>query len=219
MTNPVLLARQFDIVREDLHRRYDALHPAEHVDKVLDEIIAERTATAKVTTFLPVTVERAAAELLEAQAEALGYKSAPRREVLYVDERNAGRSQLASAITGHLAGDEVFVRSVGLNPVGGINPLVLQVLEERGIRTSHLYQKQHVARTVHRSDVVVLMGVKQTPDIPGDRYVSWDIEDPKGRSIQRVREIYDDVEHHVHLLLKELGITPVPAESREAYAR
>ena len=108
MTNPVLLARQFDIVREDLHRRYDALHPAEHVDKVFDEIIAERTATAKITTFLPVTVERAAAELLEAQAEALGYKSAPRREVLYVDERNAGRSQLASAITGHLAGDELF---------------------------------------------------------------------------------------------------------------
>lgn len=219
MTNPDLLARQFDIVREDLHRRYDALHPAEHVDDVLDQVIAERSAAAKITTFLPVTVERAAAELLEAQAEAMGAEPAPRREVLYVDERNAGRSQLAAAITGHLAGEELFVRSVGLNPVGGINPMVLQVLEERGIRTSHLYQKQHVARTVHRSDVVVLMGVKQTPDIPGDRYVSWDIEDPEGLSLQRVRAICDDVDHHVHLLLRELGITPAPAEARAAVAR
>ena len=210
---------RFAIVREDMHRRYGQYFDAEMIDDLVDRTIAEVSERARIKTYLPVIVEREVSEVLEQLAVRSDPGAVARPEVLYVCQRNAGRSQLASAITGHLAGDELFVRSVGLNPVGGINPLVLQVLEERGIRTSHLYQKQHVARTVHRSDVVVLMGVKQTPDIPGDRYVSWDIEDPAGRSIQRVREIYDDVEHHVHLLLKELGITPVPAESREAYAR
>lgn len=206
MTNP-LLNRQFEIVREDMHRRYGALHPADHIDAVMDDTIAARTAEAKVETFLPVIVERIVSETLEEQALAAGVTdAAARREVLYVCERNAGRSQLASAITAWLAGDRIFVRSVGLNPVGGINPTVLEVLAERGIPTGHLYQKEIVARTVHRSDVVVLMGVAQRPDIPGDRYVEWDIADPEGASVEEVRAIADDVERHVRALLADMGL-------------
>ena len=205
MTNP-LLNRQFEIVREDMHRRYGSLHSADHIDALVDATIAERTAAAKVETFLPVIVERIVSETLEEQATAAGAKDPrARREVLYVCERNAGRSQLASAITSWIVGGKLFVRSVGLNPVGGINPTVLEVLAERGIPADHLYQKEIVARTVHRSDVVVLMGVDKRPDIPGDRYVEWDIADPEGASIEQVRTIADDVERHVKELLVELG--------------
>ena len=102
---------------------------------------------------------------------------------------------------------------MGLNPVGGINPTVLEVLAERGIPTGHLYQKEIVARTVHRSDVVVLMGVDQRPDIPGDRYVEWDIADPEGASIEEVRTIADDVERidatAVAALLRQAHSAPV----------
>ena len=99
MTNP-LLNRQFEIVREDMHRRYGSLHSADHIDALVDATIAERTAAAKVETFLPVIVERIVSETLEEQATAAGAKDPrARREVLYVCERNAGRSQLASAIT------------------------------------------------------------------------------------------------------------------------
>lgn len=205
MTYP-LLNRQFEIVREDMHRRYGSLHSADHIDALVDATIAERTAAAKVQTFLPVIVERIVSETLEEQATAAGAKDPrARREVLYVCERNAGRSQLASAITSWIVGDKLFVRSVGLNPVGGINPTVLEVLAERGIPADHLYQKEIVARTVHRSDVVVLMGVDKRPDIPGDRYVEWDIADPEGASIEQVRTIADDVERHVRALLADMG--------------
>ena len=207
MTNP-LLNRQFEIVREDMHRRYGSLHSADHIDALVDATIAERTAAAKVETFLPVIVERIVSETLEEQATAAGAKDPrARREVLYVCERNAGRSQLASAITSWIVGDKLFVRSVGLNPVGGINPTVLEVLAERGIPADHLYQKEIVARTVHRSDVVVLMGVDKRPDIPGDRYVEWDIADPEGASIEQVRTIADDVERHVRALLADMGFS------------
>ena len=125
--------------------------------------------------------------------------------MLFVCERNAGRSQLASAITAHAVGDRVFVRSVGLNPVGGIDPQVLEVLQERGIATGHLYQKEIVPRTVHRANVVVLMGVDEVPGIPGDRIERWDIADPAGPPIEQVREIADDIARHVKELLVELG--------------
>ena len=205
MTNP-LLNRQFEIVREDMHRRYGSLHSADHIDALVDATIAERTAAAKVETFLPVIVERIVSETLEEQATAAGAKDPrARREVLYVCERNAGRSQLASAITSWIVGDKLFVRSVGLNPVGGINPTVLEVLAERGIPTSHLHQTEIVARTVHRADVVVLLGVDERPDLPGDRYVEWDIADPENASVEEVRAIADDVERHVRALLADMG--------------
>ena len=205
MTNP-LLNRQFEIVREDMHRRYGSLHSADHIDALVDATIAERTAAAKVETFLPVIVERIVSETLEEQATAAGAKDPrARREVLYVCERNAGRSQLASAITSWIVGDKLFVRSVGLNPVGGINPTGPGVLAGGGIPAGRLYQKEIVARTVHRSDVVVLMGVDKRPDIPGDRYVEWDIADPEGAPIEQVRTIADDVERHVRALLADMG--------------
>ncbi|HHT31413.1 MAG TPA: hypothetical protein GX015_02545 [Corynebacterium sp.] len=49
------------------------------------------------------------------------------------------------------------------------------------------------------------MGVDKRPDIPGDRYVEWDIADPEGASIEQVRTIADDVERHVRALLADMG--------------
>lgn len=196
---------RFAIVREDLHRRYGQYFYARTIDDLLDEKIAEARSHATVETFLPVTVEREVSEILEERAEAQGRSGTARPEVLFVCERNAGRSQLASAITSQAVGDRVFVRSVGLNPSGGIQPEVIQVLEERGIPTAHLYQKEIVPRTVHRANVVVLMGVDEIPGIPGDRVERWDIADPAGQPVEKVRAIADDIEAHVKELLVELG--------------
>lgn len=197
---------QFNIVREDLHRRYRLMVPAETIDRLLDETIDECRDRARVATFLTVMVEREATERLEQEALDQNTAGERRQELLFVCNRNAGRSQLASAITRWLVGERIFVRSVGLEPAEGIDETVLQVLHERGISTSELYQKTIIPRTVHTSDVVVLMGVDQVPGVPGRRYVRWDIADPDGQPIERVREIADDVESHIRDLLAELGL-------------
>ncbi|RNE49997.1 low molecular weight phosphatase family protein [Corynebacterium alimapuense] len=204
------------IVREDLHRRYEQYFDAEAIDGVLDRVIAEAEATAKIKTFLPVLVERTAAEELEDMAVDINRDGDSRREILFVCEKNAGRSQLAANITHHLVGDRVMVRSVGLNPTGGVDSQVLQVLQERGISTDHIYQKEIVPRTVHRSNVVVLMGVDEVPGIPAVRYVHWDIEDPAGQSIEKVREIADEVEKRILVLLEEIGKAPKEGASEVA---
>ncbi|GAB3695705.1 low molecular weight phosphatase family protein [Corynebacterium nasicanis] len=202
---------RYAIVREDLHRRYGQYFYARTIDELLDAAITSAEATAKVDTFLPVTVEREVSEILEERAEAKGRSGTPRPEVLFVCERNAGRSQLASAIMAQAVGDRVYVRSVGLNPVGGIDPQVIEVLEERGIPTGHLYQKEIVPRTVHRANVVVLLGVDEVPGIPADRVERWDIADPAGQPLEKVREIADAIEVQVKELLVELGKANAPA--------
>lgn len=60
-------------------------------------------------------VEQDSSERLAEIAENAGFDR-PRQEILFVCEHNAGRSQLAAAITHHLVGEDVIVRSVGLPP-------------------------------------------------------------------------------------------------------
>lgn len=197
---------QFDIVREDLHRRYDHMASPAVVDRVLDETIDEKVQGARIGGFLTIMVEREATERLEEEAGEEGRRQGRRKELLFVCRRNAGRSQLASAITRWLVGDRIMVRSVGVAEAEGVDATVLQVLRERGISTRELYQKTIIPRTVHSSDVVVLMGVDEVPGIPGQRYVRWDIDDPEGEPMERVRFIADEVERHVRELLGELGL-------------
>lgn len=197
---------QFRLVRGDMHRRFGQMFSPEIIDQTLDEVIEENVSGARLSTFAAVMVEREAAERFEEMAREQRLEGKRRMELLFVCRRNAGRSQLASAITRHLAGNGVLHRSVGLEPSHGIDETVLEVLLERGISTEGLYQKTIVPRTVHASDVVVLMGVDEVPGIPGHRYVTWDIADPEGRPIEEVRAIADDVERHVRELLAELGL-------------
>ncbi|MBV7296176.1 low molecular weight phosphatase family protein [Corynebacterium sp. TAE3-ERU12] len=205
-----MIDRQLDIVREDLHRRFGQALPAADIDQILDDTIAAETASARVTSYLPVMIERAAAEAIKDEATSRGEFAGARKEILYVCERNAGRSQLADAITHHLVGDAVVVRSVGLEPADEINPTVIEVLKERGIATDGLFQTTIVPRVVHRSDIVVLMGVDEIPGVPGVRYAHWDVKDPEGASIEEVRAIADEIETQVRGLIAEMEL-PIAA--------
>jgi hypothetical protein len=42
------------------------------------------------------------------------------------------------------------------------------------------------------------------PYIPGKRYVDWDLPDPKGRPIEEVRALRDDIAGRVEALVREL---------------
>lgn len=203
---------RYRIVREDLHRAYDGQLPAELIDQTLDGVIAEAEDTATVTVFLPVTVSRTTVERLEALATTRKGGLRPRPEVLFVSGHNAGRSQYAAAYARHLAGDRLVIRAVGLE--GNEEPLdsVLAVLRERGISEEGLYHRDITARTVHRSDVIVLLGVEETPSLPGDRYEHWPVADPNGRSATKVRDIADNIERRVRGLLAELGVLDEGAE-------
>ncbi len=53
--------------------------------------------------------------------------------VLFACVHNCGRSVAGARLTAHHAGDRVVVPSAGSEPGDGVNPVVAQVLAERGI--------------------------------------------------------------------------------------
>ena len=206
MTEAVMLDRKFAIVREDLHRHFDSNCPAETIDRILDEVIAELKAEAKVESFLPVLVEREGTERIRNYSADQGTTITARKEILFADQHGSGRCQIATALTHHLAGDSVFVRSVGLTPENSINPHALRVLRDRGINTDTLELRTITPRVSHRADVVVLMGIDETPSVPGNRYVNWDVTSLDDASEAQVASVVDEIEVKVRELLDEMNV-------------
>jgi arsenate reductase len=128
--------------------------------------------------------------------------------VLFACIHNSGRSVAAQALTRHYAGDAVEVRSAGSEPGAGVNPVVAQVLAERGLPVTDHVPTLLDADLVQGSDVVVTMGCGETcPVFPGRRYEDWPIDDPAGQDVETVRRIVDDIDVRVRGLLAGLAGT------------
>ncbi|MBX3094418.1 MAG: arsenate reductase ArsC [Cryobacterium sp.] len=131
--------------------------------------------------------------------------------VMFACVHNAGRSQMALGFFRHLAGDRAIVRSGGSNPGEHINPVAVAVMAEVGIDIAAEAPKAWTPVGLQASDVIVTMGCgDECPYYPGKRYLDWDLKDPSGESIEIVREIRDDIEQRVKVLIAELGIAPNP---------
>lgn len=125
--------------------------------------------------------------------------------VLFVCVQNAGRSQLAAGILRQLAGDRVVVNTAGSAPASDVRHTVVTALDEIGVPLGGEFPKPLTDEAVRAADVVVTMGCGDAcPVYPGRRYLDWDIDDPVGKSLERVRVIRNDIEERVRDLLAEL---------------
>lgn len=126
-------------------------------------------------------------------------------EVLFVCVQNAGRSQLASAILRQLAGDRVRVRTAGSAPADAVRSTILTVLDEVGTPLGGEFPKPLTDEAVRAADYVITMGCGDAcPIYPGREYLDWDIPDPVGQPIAKVREIRDEIEQRVRDLLARI---------------
>ena len=99
----------------------------------------------------------------------------------------------------------MHVRSAGSAPTGEINPLVVDVLAERGISLDTAYPKPLTTSVMHAADVIITMGCGDAgPVFPGKRYEDWSVADPAGQSLEVVREIRDDIQGRVTTLLRQI---------------
>ena len=125
--------------------------------------------------------------------------------VLFACIHNSGRSVAAQVLTRHYAGDLVEVRSAGSEPGAGVNPVVAEVLAERGLPVADHTPTKLDAELVQAADVVITMGCGETcPIFPGKRYEDWPVDDPAGQDVDTVRRIVDDIDARVRALLDEL---------------
>lgn len=127
--------------------------------------------------------------------------------ILFACIHNSGRSVAAEVLARHLGGAGVVVSSAGSEPGSGVNPVVAEVLGERGLSTWNHEPTFLGDDNVQAADVVITMGCGETcPIFPGKRYEDWTIDDPKGQELPEVRRIVDDVERRVRELLTDLGV-------------
>jgi arsenate reductase len=124
--------------------------------------------------------------------------------VLFLCIGNAGRSQMAQAFLERLGGHEV--RSAGSRAERHLHPEVVRAMDEVGIdlagRTPRQLEPQADAEW---ADIVVTMGCGDVcPVLPGKSYVDWQLEDPAGKPIERVRELRDEIERRVSELVRGL---------------
>ena len=132
--------------------------------------------------------------------------------VLFVCIHNAGRSQMAAGFLQALGGGTVEVRSAGSTPADAVNPVAVAAMAEVGIDIAGQQPKVLTTQAVQDSDVVVTMGCGDTcPFYPGKRYEDWELDDPAGQPIEKVRPIRDEIRARVLTLLDELGVAPVEA--------
>ncbi|MGN6273884.1 MAG: arsenate reductase ArsC [Protaetiibacter sp.] len=125
--------------------------------------------------------------------------------VLFVCIHNAGRSQMAAGYARALSHGALDVLSGGSEPGDQINPIAIQAMAEEGIDISLAVPQLMTSEQVRESDVVITMGCGDVcPIFPGKRYEDWELADPKGRPIEEVREIRDDIRGRVERLLSEI---------------
>jgi arsenate reductase len=129
------------------------------------------------------------------------------KTVLFACIHNAGRSQMAAAMFNALA-DKTKAQAVsaGTEPGPRVHPEVLQAMREVGVDLEGVSPRKLTDELAKESAILITMGCgEQCPHIPGLRRMDWPLEDPKGKPVERVREIRDEVKTRVEELLRSEG--------------
>ena len=128
------------------------------------------------------------------------------KKLLFVCIENAGRSQMAEAFAKKYGADKFIVSSAGNKPADKVNPVVVEAMKERGIDISTNKPKQLTAQMAMNADLIVTMGCNSEEMCPGPFFkptIDWALEDPKGKPLEKVREIRDEIEQRVKKLITE----------------
>jgi arsenate reductase len=129
------------------------------------------------------------------------------KTVIFACVHNAGRSQMAAAFFNQLA-DPAKARglSAGTTPGERVHPEVVTVMREVGIDLSGASPQKLTPELASQAQLLITMGCgDECPYVPGLRRDDWPLEDPKGKPLDRVRAIRDDVRTRVDALVDQEG--------------
>jgi arsenate reductase len=128
--------------------------------------------------------------------------------ILFVCVENAGRSQMAEGFFNQKYAPKGYhAISAGTRPVSQINPLAVQVMNEIGVDISSQKSRIITEDMIRSSAKSVNMGCIERAECPLlfiNNVIDWGIEDPKGKSIEKVREIRDEIDRRVREIAQSL---------------
>ena len=130
------------------------------------------------------------------------------KTVLFVCVHNSGRSQMAEAFFNQLAKGKAQALSAGTQPADKVNPLVVEAMKEIGIDISGNEPKALTIEMVEKADRMITMGCgAEAGAVCPASFIEtedWALEDPKGKSLEQVRKIREEIKKRVTRLLSEL---------------
>ncbi|EQB68857.1 arsenate reductase ArsC [Cuniculiplasma divulgatum] len=132
-----------------------------------------------------------------------------KNRILFLCVENSARSKMAEAYGNHIG---LTCKSAGTLPGTSINPLAIEVMEELGIHINLTLPKKMDAEMLQWADMVIIMGCSAEDSCPAPlvaglkkKMVDWELEDPKGKSLEEVRSIRDQIIKKVGELSSELS--------------
>jgi arsenate reductase (thioredoxin) len=134
-------------------------------------------------------------------------KAKQKKTILFVCVQNAGRSQMTEGFFRKLAPEGYEPISAGTKPTSQVNPVVVQAMNEVEVDIKQQKPKDITEDMMRNSTKIVNMGCVDKsfcPTLFFPNLIDWGIEDPKGKSIEQVREIRDDIEQRVKQLVTDL---------------
>lgn len=114
---------------------------------------------------------------------------------------------MAAAFFNQLA-DPALARalSAGTQPASKVHPEVLAIMADFGVDLNGIQPKLLEIAQLQRAQLLVTLGCgEQCPYLPGLETLDWPLLDPKGQSLEVVREIAMEVRRRVLALLGERG--------------
>ena len=129
------------------------------------------------------------------------------KKILFVCVENAGRSQMAEAFFKKYMPQGFDAQSAGTKPSTQVNPIVSQAMKEIGIDMKNQTPKNISSQIISESVKTVNMGCMDKelcPSLFVKDVIDWNIPDPKGKPIEEIRKIRDQIEIEVINLVKSL---------------
>lgn len=143
------------------------------------------------------------------EARSLLKPLAARRKVLFVCRKNDCSSQMAGAFTQHYAGDRFDVVTGGFDPAESVDPVMVEVMQEKSIDMA-FRTPQTIDAALKSGSPEVFVTVEGGVDryeIPGARRMGWDLTDPRGQTAAIMRQVRDRIEGNVQRFIEEFADT------------
>jgi arsenate reductase len=123
--------------------------------------------------------------------------------VIFACVHNAGRSQIAAAFLSRFADPtRVEAISAGTNPGERVHPEVVEVMREVGFDLSRNAPQRLTDDLARSASLLITMGCgDECPYVPGLERDDWPFPDPKGRPIDEVRRVRDEIRDRVSALV------------------
>jgi protein-tyrosine-phosphatase len=128
-----------------------------------------------------------------------------KKRIVFICVENARRSQMAQGFAEVFGQGKIEVYSAGSRPSSSIDPMVIEVMKEKGIDLMTKHPKSLDDLPHVEMDYLVTMGCEETcPAVLAKKIIEWEIPDPKGKPIDVFRDVRDLIKNKVRDLLQEI---------------